>query len=92
MAQRPDADFSAEELLRCIRQGLPDALARRYRGLIASRQQESLTPEEHAELLLLTERVELIEAGRADALVRLAQIRQVRVTEVLRELDRPGKT
>src|SRR5262245_6367659 len=47
----PGVGPAETDLLLKINQGLPDAVRQRYRELIAKRQDETLTSEEHAELL-----------------------------------------
>src|SRR2546426_7397890 len=60
------------ELLRRINQGLPADLRQRFDELKVKRQCETLTAEEHAELLRLTEEVERQQVARVQALSDLA--------------------
>ena len=78
------------ELLRQIKQGLPEHVRGRYEELIRRRQDQTLTPEEHAELLRLTDEAEMLEASRAQALVQLAQLRQKPVAAVMSDLGIPA--
>jgi hypothetical protein len=73
-------------LLQRINHGMPRQQQERYQSLIQRRDTRSLTQEEHEELLRLTDQVEQAEADRASALVELAQLRQVPVDQLLREL------
>jgi hypothetical protein len=73
-------------LLQRINQGLPREQQERYQALLDRRNARTLTQEEHEELLRLTDQVEQAEADRAAALVELAQLRQVSVDHLLREL------
>jgi hypothetical protein len=87
-ARRRVRSLSAEEttLLQRINQGLSHELQDRYQILIARRDTRTLTPEEHKELLRITDQVEQSEADRGAALLELAQLREVSVDQVLREL------
>ena len=78
------------ELIRQINQGLPEQFRGRYGELVRKRQDQNLTPEEHTELLRLTEQAEMLEAGRAQALVQLAQLRQKPLAAVLSDLGIPA--
>ena len=73
-------------LLLKINQPIPPEVQQRYDALIARRRAETLTPEEHGELLDLTDRVELAEAERAEAMAALAQLRGVSFPELMRSL------
>jgi hypothetical protein len=74
------------ELLLAINQGLPSSLARRLEVLSKKRRRETLTPDEHRELLGLGDEVEQREARRLEALVELAAIRQVPLTVLMGQL------
>ena len=78
--------LSAEEtaLLSVISEGFPEAFWARYRDLIARRDAETLTPNEHAELIACSNQIELQNARRVEALIRLAALREVSV-ESLRD-------
>jgi hypothetical protein len=77
-ARRVAPCLPAEEaaLLQRINESLPEPILQRYHELIAKRRAEALTPEEHAELLRLTDVEEKHNAQRVEALVKLAQLRQ----------------
>jgi hypothetical protein len=84
--QAPRLGRSETELLVKINQGLPDHLRQRYDTLAVKRDQETLTPEEHVELLRLTEQVEQLHAERIESLSALAQLRAKSLTEVMNDL------
>lgn len=73
-------------LLLTINQPIPPDTQQRYDMLIAKRRAEELTPEEHAELLELTDHVESAEAVRVGALAALAQLRGVSLSELMCDL------
>lgn len=62
-------------MLAKINQGLPVQEARRYQELMVKRRAETLTPEEHEELLRLTDAAEATQAERVRHLAELARIR-----------------
>ena len=74
------------DLLLRINQVLPDELRNRYDELIARRDEEVLTPEEHQELLRLTEEEERIEGDRLEALAELARIRGLPLRALMQDL------
>jgi len=73
-------------LLLQINQGLPEPVQQRYDDLIAKRQAETLTPDEHAELLRLSDQTERVHAERIAALAELCQRRQTTLPDVMRDL------
>jgi hypothetical protein len=78
------------ELLGRINRGLPPGVRERYAELIGKRQSQTLLPEEHEELLRLTDEVETLEAQRARALVELAQLRRQPLANLLQDLGIPA--
>ena len=74
------------ELLLKINAGLPEETWERYHALVARRKAETLTPEEHAELIQLTHQVEIDNARRIGHLIELAQLRQTTLEAVMHSL------
>lgn len=87
-AQQRGASLPAAEadLLTRINQGLPTEIQRRYDELLTKRRAERLSPEEHAELLRLTDQVEEGEAERVQHLAQLAQLRGVTLARLIDQL------
>ncbi len=87
-AQRvaPCAASREAELLGQINQGLPVGLKHKYEELIAKRREETLTPEEHAELLHLMEEVEKRNVIWIQHLTELAQLRNKPLPQLMQEL------
>lgn len=87
-AERSAPSLSAREteLLTRINQGLPEHLASRYQELMERRRMATLTPEEHRELLRLTDAAEALQAERARHLADLAQLRGISLSELVEEL------
>ena len=84
--QAPSMPKAEAELLQKINRGLPKELVDRYSKLIAKRQAEDLTPDEHKELLSLTDQVEKLEARRVEHLAQLAHLRQTSMTDLMDSL------
>jgi hypothetical protein len=82
-------DATESELLSRINQGLPDGLRERYAELIDRRRDESLTPEEHQELLRLTAEAERLEGDRLSALAELARLRGIPLRALMDDLGIP---
>jgi hypothetical protein len=88
---KPDADLTVvspreSELLLRINEALPEALVRRLVVLAIRRDAETLTDEEHQELIGLGDEVERREAARLDALAELASLRRKTLPEMMRDL------
>lgn len=75
------------DLLLKINQGLSEPIQQRYAELRAKRQAETLTPEEHAELLQLSDQDEQMNAERVAALATLAQLRQTTLPQLMHDLE-----
>lgn len=82
----PSLPQTEAELLLKINQGLPPSLRTRCAELIAKRKTESLSSDEHRELLVLTEQVEKLEAQRVELLAELAQVRKTTLSKLMKEL------
>lgn len=87
-AQRraPSLPKDETELLQQINRGLPADIRQRYDALNARLHDETITPEEHEELLTLIDRIELADAERMQRLIALAQIRGVSVDTLMAQL------
>jgi len=87
-AQRkaPSLPRAEAELLLQINQGVAPEVQERYDALIAKRRAESLTPDEHDELLRLTDQMENLEARRLEHLAELARLRQTSLPALMKTL------
>ena len=82
----PKSDKANEaELLRIIQWQLSPEEQNRLDYLRQCNEAETITPEEHEELLSYVDRIEQQDAQRATALIQLAQLRQVDLDTVLAE-------
>lgn len=87
-AQRlaPSLADQEADLLEKINRGLSPEAQKRFDELTAKCSAETLTPEEHRELLASTDRIERADAERLQALIALAQWRKVSVEALMTEL------
>jgi hypothetical protein len=87
-AQRKAPCLSADEseLLLKINQGISPDMQTRFDRLVAKRQAETLTPEEHRELLALTRQIEAMDAERMACLADLSRIRGMSLENLMNEL------
>jgi hypothetical protein len=74
------------ELLLKINQGLPPDVQTRFDTLVAKRQAETLTSEEHQELLNLTDQLEKADTQRVKYMAELAQLRGISLSTLLKDL------
>lgn len=74
------------ELLLKINRGIPPKIQKRFDELIAKREDATLTPEEHQELLRLTNQIEKADAKRIQLIAELAKVRKKTFDEVIEEL------
>lgn len=75
------------ELLQMINQGVSIEIQERYDELIGKRKNETLTSEEHKELLQLTGEIERQDAKRVEYLAELARIRKTSLRDLMAQLD-----
>lgn len=87
-AKRKAPNLSADEteLMFHINQGISHNEQKRFDTLVAKRQAETLTQEEHQELIALTEEIERKDAERMKSLAELARIRGKSLDAVMEEL------
>jgi len=80
--------LSSEEstLLAEINTGFPPSFWQRYRQLIALREAETLSPQEQAELISLSDTVEEKNLQRVHRLLALAQLRHVSLESLIADL------
>ena len=80
------------ELFLIINRGLPADQQRRIEELTEKMEFESITDAEHAELLKLTDAMEIAQVKRLKAVAELAKIRNVSLGEMMRQLGlEPGR-
>ncbi len=74
------------DLLRKINQGLPQKTWHRYNQLIQKRRLETLSSEEHAALIKISDQIEQVNAQRVEYLAQLAGIRRIPLEQLMRTL------
>lgn len=84
--QAPCLSRTETELLQRINHPLSETLRSRYAELIDKRDARTLTPEEHTELLRLTNETETVEANRVKAIEELAELRKTSFDTILQEM------
>lgn len=61
----------------------------RYAELALKRDAETLTPDEHQELIALGDRIEALDVDRIEALAELARMRRTTLAELMQQLEIP---
>jgi hypothetical protein len=74
-------------LLKQIRSMIPRSVVRRFKVLQKKQHQYIITPQETAEMLFITDFIELKSAERVYLLDALAKLRQIPITELVQQLD-----
>lgn len=82
----PGLDEKESQLLQKINRGLSPETWQHYRDLIEKRHQETLTPEEQNQLIQISDQLEELNASRMEPLVELAQIRQISLRALMKQL------
>lgn len=90
-AKRMAPSVTEEEatLLLRINSPLPADVQQRFDELIVKRDAETLSTEEHVELLQLTQQVEAFAVARLEALTALATLRGMTLPELMNKLEIP---
>ena len=83
LARRP---MTEAELLREIGRGLSAENWQRYRDLNAKRRAETLTPDEHRELIALGDQIEQMHAHRMGRVLELARLEGVSFDSIQKQL------
>jgi hypothetical protein len=82
----PIATPEESSLLREINHGIPAELSDRYEVLAEKRDDETLTEAEYQELLDIADQIEALGVKRLEALVKLSELRQVPLLELMANL------
>jgi hypothetical protein len=77
---------SEARLIEQINEGFPPELWRRYNELVTKRRAETLTADEQAELISLSDQIEELSARRLEFLADLARLRQTSLAELMQQL------
>ena len=82
------SEGSAElELLQKTNQALPAELQQQYNDLSAKMRSQTITPEEHQDLLNLIDIVEKADGDRLQNLIQLSQLRNISLAELMEQLQ-----
>src|SRR5262249_13346554 len=82
----PSLDRTESELFEIINQGMSAETQNRFTALKARLQADTMTPQEQAELIQITDQNEIQNARRIEALIALAQHRGVTVRQLMDQL------
>ncbi len=85
--QAPVLSHEETELYLKINQGIPADLHQEYRALVNKRDDMELTEGEYARLLELSDRIETVTVDRTQALIQLANLRNIPLMQLMDELD-----
>jgi peptide methionine sulfoxide reductase MsrA len=79
--------ISELELLQKINQALPSELQQQYNDLSAKMRSQTITPNEHQDLLKLIDVVEQADGDRLQHLIQLSQLRNISLAELMKQLQ-----
>lgn len=82
----PSLSPKETELLLKINQGIPATTQKPYTRLRKRLEAEEITPEEQEELIRLSDQIESQNVERLQALIELAQLRNMSVKEMMKQL------
>ena len=85
--QNPSLPALELELLQKINQALPEEIQQKYNDLSAKMRSQTITPEEHQDLLKLIDVVEQADCDRLQHLIKLSQLRNISLTELKKQLQ-----
>ncbi len=88
----PHLSKAESELMQRINHGLPEETWLRYHALVAKRKAEILTPEQHRELIGLSDQVEMDYAQRLGLVLELAHLRGTSLESQMKTLGIPQYT
>ena len=75
------------ELLQKINQALPEEIQQQYNDLNAKMRSQTITAEEHQDLLKLIDIVEKADGDRLQNLIQLSQLRNISLPELMKQLQ-----
>ena len=75
------------ELLQKINQALPEEIQQKYNDLNAKMRSQTITPDEHQDLLKLIDVVEQADGDRLQNLIQLSQLRNISLSELMKHLQ-----
>ncbi|MEA5485516.1 MULTISPECIES: hypothetical protein [Pseudanabaena] len=85
--QNPSLPAPELELLQKINQALPEEIQQKYNELSAKMRSQTITPEEHQDLLKLIDVVEQADGDRLQHLIQLSQLRNISLAELMQQLQ-----
>jgi hypothetical protein len=80
------SELEQQLLSAATEQGISSSEWEQYYALIAKRQAETLTPNEHQQLIATSDRLEKLNVQRVQALIKLAELRHQPLPELMESL------
>ena len=75
------------ELLQKINQALPEEMQQKYNDLSSRMRSQTITPDEHQDLLKLINVVEQADGDRLQNLIQLSQLRNISLPELMKQIQ-----
>ena len=70
-----------------INQALPEEIQQKYNDLSAKIRSQTITPDEHQDLLKLIDVVEQADGDRLQNLIQLSQLRNISLSELMKQIQ-----
>ena len=80
-------DSAELELLQKINQALPEEIQQKYNDLNAKMRSQTITPDEHQDLLKLIDVIEQADGDRLQNLIQLSQLKNISLSELMKQLQ-----
>ena len=85
--QNPSIPALEIKLLQKINQALPEEIQQKYNDLNAKMRSQTITPDEHQDLLKLIDVVEQADGDRLQNLIQLSQLRNISLSELMKQIQ-----
>ena len=85
--QNPSLPALEIELLQKINQTLPEEIQQKYNDLNAKMRSQTITPDEHQDLLKLIDVIEQADGDRLQNLIQLSQLKNISLSELMKQLQ-----
>ena len=85
--QNPSIPALEIKLLQKINQALPEEIQQKYNDLSAKIRSQTITPDEHQDLLKLIDVVEQADGDRLQNLIQLSQLRNISLSELMKQIQ-----
>ncbi len=86
----PHLSKRESELLQKINAGYPDGMTKRYEYLLSQQKKQAISLAEQQELISIVDLFEIFDTKRVEFLLALAQLRNISLEELLKNMKRPS--